>query len=132
MKNIESIRNEINSIDEELVKLFKRRLEIVEEVAASKRESGAAVTDPARERAILSRVSAGSTPNRSAWSVIATPESPRARAARQIASRLSLESCEQCVCRCWSYAIIRGLSPFLSREGADHFPSGAKNALPTL
>ena len=57
MKDIESIRNEINSIDEELVKLFKRRLEIVEEVAASKRESGAAVTDPARERAILSRVS---------------------------------------------------------------------------
>ena len=50
----------------------------------------------------------------------------------EIASRLSLESCEQCVCRCWSYAIIRGLSPFLSREGADHFPSGAKNALPTL
>ena len=39
MKDIESIRNEINSIDEELVKLFKRRLEIVEEVAASKRES---------------------------------------------------------------------------------------------
>ena len=57
MKDLNSIRQEINSIDEELVKLFKRRLEIVEEVAASKREQGVAVTDPARERAILSRVS---------------------------------------------------------------------------
>lgn len=58
MKNITSIRDEINGIDEELVKLFKRRLDIVEEVAASKKERGAPITDPAREREILSRVTA--------------------------------------------------------------------------
>lgn len=56
MKDITEIRKEINDIDEELVKLFRRRLEIVEDVAKSKRERRAPVLDPAREREILSRV----------------------------------------------------------------------------
>ena len=56
MKNLSNIRAEIDGIDEELVRLIKRRLEIVEEVAASKKERGAPITDPARERDILSRV----------------------------------------------------------------------------
>ena len=56
MKDISNIRSEIDGIDEELVRLIKRRLEIVEDVAASKKERGAPVTDPARERDILSRV----------------------------------------------------------------------------
>lgn len=55
-KNLGEIRSEINAIDEELVRLFARRLDIVSEVAASKREAGAPVLDPAREREILSRV----------------------------------------------------------------------------
>ena len=56
MLDINAIRAEINTIDDELVKLFKRRLEIVEQVAESKRERGAPVLDPARERAILTHV----------------------------------------------------------------------------
>ena len=56
MKDIKEIRKEINGIDEELVKLFRRRLEIVEDVAKSKRERRAPVLDPAREREILYRV----------------------------------------------------------------------------
>ncbi len=58
MKSIGNIRAEIDSIDRELVRLFQRRLEIVGQVAASKHERGAPVTDPARERDILSRVTA--------------------------------------------------------------------------
>lgn len=57
MKDLRNIRAEIDAIDSELVGLFRRRLEVVGEVAASKHERGAPVTDPARERDILSRVS---------------------------------------------------------------------------
>lgn len=56
MKDIKEIRSEIDAIDRELVNLFRRRLEISAEVAASKHERGAPVTDPERERAILARV----------------------------------------------------------------------------
>lgn len=57
MEDLKEIRKEIDSIDEDLVKLLKRRLEIVEEVAAIKKETSAAVYDPGRERAILGKVS---------------------------------------------------------------------------
>lgn len=57
MKNtIDQIRADIDQIDGELANLFQRRLEIMSRVAATKRESGAPINDPARERAILSRV----------------------------------------------------------------------------
>ena len=50
------IREQIDEIDNQLAQLFKRRLEIVEKVAESKKASGSAVFDPARERAILTNV----------------------------------------------------------------------------
>ena len=56
MKDMKDIRAEIDALDHDLARLFVRRLEIVGEVAASKAARGASVTDPARERAILSRV----------------------------------------------------------------------------
>ena len=59
MKDIQDIRQEIDSIDDELAALFKKRMAIASEVAASKRARGVAVTDPAREREILSRVTEG-------------------------------------------------------------------------
>jgi len=62
MKDIKDIRAEIDAIDAELVRLFQRRLEITTEVAASKRSRGAPVTDPARERDILTRVTAAVGP----------------------------------------------------------------------
>ena len=55
-KDLGAIRGEINAIDEQLVKLIRQRLEIVEQVAANKKERGAPVFDPVREREILSKV----------------------------------------------------------------------------
>ena len=54
--NLEEVRNEINSIDDELVRLFVKRMRAAEKVAEIKRESAKPVQDPARERAILSKV----------------------------------------------------------------------------
>ena len=48
-KDINDIRKEINAIDDDLLRLFVRRLEIVRDVAASKKERGAPVFDPERE-----------------------------------------------------------------------------------
>ena len=62
MKDIGNIRAEIDDIDSQLTQLFQRRLEIVKQVAESKHERGAPVTDPARERDILSRVTAAVDP----------------------------------------------------------------------
>ena len=56
MIDINNVRAEIDAIDRQLVDLFLKRLEIVGQVAASKRERGAPVYDPAREREILARV----------------------------------------------------------------------------
>ena len=52
----ESVRNEINEIDDELVKLFVRRMSASERMAEVKRETSAPVQDPARERSILAKV----------------------------------------------------------------------------
>jgi len=51
------IRKEIDGIDDELVRLFVRRLRAADAVAEAKRVSGRSVLDPAREREILAKVS---------------------------------------------------------------------------
>ena len=56
MKTLEDMRNEIDEIDEGIVKLFVRRMETSREVAAAKCETGQPVYDPARERDILRKV----------------------------------------------------------------------------
>ena len=56
MKGRGEIRGEIDRIDDELADLFRRRMELADEVAASKRADGSPVTDPAREREIVARV----------------------------------------------------------------------------
>ena len=58
MKDMQEVRRRMDDIDEGLVKLFLERMELVSEVADAKRESGASISDPAREREILSRVTA--------------------------------------------------------------------------
>ncbi len=58
MSDLSNVRAEIDAIDTELVDLFVRRMELARGVAAAKRARGAAITDPARERDILARVSA--------------------------------------------------------------------------
>ena len=55
--DLKELRNNIDEIDRELVDLFVRRMSISAEVAEYKREVGMPVLDPARERALLERVS---------------------------------------------------------------------------
>ena len=52
------IRREIDTIDDELARLFVRRMEAASAVAAAKRATGKAVCDPAREREVLARAEA--------------------------------------------------------------------------
>lgn len=55
--SIEELRQEIDAIDEELVRLFVKRMGVSAQVADHKRQSGRAVLDPSRERQLLERVS---------------------------------------------------------------------------
>ena len=55
-RGLEGIREEIDAIDEEMVRLFVRRMRAADAVAASKRGSTKPVQDPAREREVLARV----------------------------------------------------------------------------
>ena len=50
------IRDRLDTIDAKLLDLFCERMKLAAEVAASKKKSGKAVFDPAREREKLSRV----------------------------------------------------------------------------
>ena len=56
--DIQSCRNEINSIDEQLVGLFARRMRIAKEIAKYKAENHLPVFDPERERQIKNKVTA--------------------------------------------------------------------------
>lgn len=53
---LSELREKIDSIDTELVKLFRERMEISSLVAESKRKSGKAVFDSARERKIIAKL----------------------------------------------------------------------------
>ena len=57
---LNEIRTRIDEIDTQLVDLYVRRMQVVAEVAESKRESGKAVRDHGRERAVLNRLNAQS------------------------------------------------------------------------
>ena len=56
MNDMSNARAEIDSIDDSIAGLFMRRMELMGDIVAAKRAKGASVTDPARERAILTRV----------------------------------------------------------------------------
>ena len=53
---LQNIRANIDQIDDELVKLFTRRMDCSAQVAAAKRQSGKAILDHAREREIVNRL----------------------------------------------------------------------------
>lgn len=55
---LKDIRSTIDQIDDELLKLFVRRMEASREVAAYKKENGLPILDSGREREVLNRVSA--------------------------------------------------------------------------
>jgi len=53
---LDHLRGEIDRIDDELAALLARRMALAAQVAAAKRETGAPVLQPDRERAILARL----------------------------------------------------------------------------
>ena len=58
MRSLAELRGEIDEIDDNLVRLLRRRLQVVDEIAVAKRDAGVPVGDPGREDAILARVAA--------------------------------------------------------------------------
>ena len=56
--DLQELRNQIDAVDDELSRLYLRRLRLVDEVAAVKAKSGTAVEHGDREAAILDRISA--------------------------------------------------------------------------
>lgn len=55
-KNLEELRGEIDAIDQQMVDLFKARMEAAGQVAEYKKEKGVPVLDAGRERALLAKV----------------------------------------------------------------------------
>ena len=55
---LNDIRQSIDAIDDELVRLFTRRMECSREIALAKQQTGKSIRDHARERAILNRMTA--------------------------------------------------------------------------
>jgi chorismate mutase/prephenate dehydratase len=55
MKSLNEIRQEIDGVDAGIARLFRRRMELVAEIADAKRAMGTAVTDPGREREIADK-----------------------------------------------------------------------------
>ncbi|MDR0839804.1 MAG: chorismate mutase [Christensenellaceae bacterium] len=60
--NLTDLRTQIDTTDDEIARLFKRRMEIVNQVAEVKKQSGDAVLNKNREREILSRLTQDETP----------------------------------------------------------------------
>ena len=54
---LNELRNEINQIDDEILDLFLRRMDVAGQVAAYKRENSLPIYQPQREREILESVS---------------------------------------------------------------------------
>lgn len=56
MSDIHDYRKEIDGIDEQLVSLFLRRMELSCKVAEYKKREGKPIFDPARERELLTKI----------------------------------------------------------------------------
>lgn len=55
MDQLQKARETINSVDEQMAKLFAQRMDAVKEIAAYKQEMGLPVVDEAREQIVLER-----------------------------------------------------------------------------
>lgn len=55
MTKLESCRNEIDSIDEEIIKLYEKRMEIVKEVINFKLDNNIEILDTSREEKMLNK-----------------------------------------------------------------------------
>jgi len=57
MPEVKALRERIDKIDREIVKLLEKRIGIVKEIGRLKRDTGAEIFDPEREREVLKNVS---------------------------------------------------------------------------
>ena len=64
---LNELRNEINQIDDEILNLFLRRMDVAEQVADYKREHGLPILQPQREREILKKVADAAGPEKSGY-----------------------------------------------------------------
>ncbi len=58
--DLSELRGQIDALDEELLRLFLRRMALAEAIGRKKAESGAPVSVPRREEEILARVKSAS------------------------------------------------------------------------
>ena len=65
--DLEKIRLQINGIDDELVRLFSKRMELSGLVAEYKKANNKPVFDPARERAIVKRITENMDEEKTSW-----------------------------------------------------------------
>ena len=54
--NLDEVRVKINDINDQMLELFKERMELSKDVAAAKKEMNKAIYDAKRERDILDKV----------------------------------------------------------------------------
>jgi len=55
MKNLDSLRNKIDRIDEKILNLIKKRLDLAKEIGRYKKESKLPLKDTKREKEILDK-----------------------------------------------------------------------------
>jgi chorismate mutase len=60
--DLETLRREIDAVDQQILQLLHARVRLVMQVGEYKRERGIPVYDPARERALLERLSKAAEP----------------------------------------------------------------------
>ncbi len=56
LATIETLRNEINAIDDKLIELFMKRFNLSQQIGEIKKQNSLNVSDPAREKAILNKI----------------------------------------------------------------------------
>ena len=70
--DLDSIRQEIDQIDDQIVKLLEERMHLVEDVVAYKKASGKAILDTKREEVIFEKVRSRVEDKRYQETIVAT------------------------------------------------------------
>ena len=70
--DLDSIRQEIDQIDDQIVKLLEERMQLVEEVVAYKKASGKPILDTKREKVIFEKVRSRVEDKRYQETIVAT------------------------------------------------------------
>ena len=68
--DLAALRVEMDQINRDMLELFERRMDVAARVADYKRAKGMAVSDPARERAILAEVRREAKPGMDSYATV--------------------------------------------------------------